>query len=105
MCLVPLIIRVSFDPGDLALLLVLQHVEGEGVVPHHQVPAAVATATPGRISTGVRDFARALDISRCSKYMFKMSNLMQKWNVNISLVVCLVYLHHFKHTKNIFTDF
>ena len=75
----PLIIRVSLDPGDLALLLVLQHVEGEGVVPHHQVPAAVATATPGRISTGVRDFARALDISRCSKHMLKMSILMQVW--------------------------
>ena len=54
-------------------------------------PVTVATATPGRISTGVRDFARALDISRCSKQMFKMSNLMQKWIVNISLVVWFIF--------------
>ena len=46
---VPLIIRVSFDPGDLALLLVLQHVEveGEGAVPHHQVPGRRGHRHPG----------------------------------------------------------
>ena len=43
----PLIIWVSLDPGDLALLLVLQHVEGEGVVPDHQVPGHRGHRHPG----------------------------------------------------------
>ena len=64
-------------------------------------PVTVATATPGRISTGVRDFARALDISRCSKHKHKFDAEMERKYFAGGLVC----LHHLKHTKNIFTDF
>ena len=61
----PLIIRVSLDPGDLALLLVLQHVEGEGVVPHHQVPGHRGHRHPGpdlNWGQGLRQGARYLQV-------------------------------------------